>query len=273
MKPDAMADGGTSGSPFLVLDSDDPNFATGVTGTSYASPSALRAAIGVRAHLGPAITPLGLKALLIHNCQIDGHHPAEVGWGLLNLDVEELITCATSTATVVYQGELDPKKFLRATIPVPKKPINGNVTIRATICVATDTDPQHPLTYTQSGLIIHFRKDRFNIPTGKTNPKPSGFFRSGVGMPEHLLRKDAHQWETVRHQSKRMRGLGLTNPCFDIHYNPREEGHDADGKRLAYAMIITISAASVKNLFDQIFDRYRFELAELKPRIELPIRV
>ena len=273
MKPDGLAFGGVSSLPFLVVGGDDGTSAVPVTGTSFASPTALRAAVGVRAHLGPVLNGLALKALMIHNCRVDKHEASEVGWGQFCTDVETLVTCATGSAHVVYQGRLDPKKFLRATIPMPKIPIKSFVTIKATICVATKTDPQHPLTYTRSGLQIFFRKDRANIPPNKVNPKPTGFFKTGIGLPEQLIRSDAHQWETVRHQSKRMRGSDLVNPCFDIHLNPREEGHDTAGEELPYAMIITVSAPKVMDLFEQVFDRYRFQLQELRPRLELPIRI
>ncbi len=38
--------------------------------TSFSSPTVLRAAIGVRAHLGPVLNGLALKALMIHNTHI-----------------------------------------------------------------------------------------------------------------------------------------------------------------------------------------------------------
>jgi hypothetical protein len=273
VKPDGVVFGGVPKSPFWVIGYDDPNLAMPVTGTSFASPSALRAAIGVRAHLGPVISPLGLKALLIHNADPNGHEKSEVGWGQICTDVEKLITCATNTVHVVYQGNLDPKKFLRARIPMPRAAIEGLVTIKVTICYATETDPQHPLTYTRSGLQIFFRKDRNKIPPGKSNPKPATFFKTGLGKPEQLIRNDAHQWETVRQETKRMRGQDLKAPCLDIHYNPREEGHDTEGEEIPYAMIVTLHAPKMPDLFEQIWDRYRFQLSELKPRLELPIRI
>lgn len=273
IKPDGVVFGGSDKYPFWVVDAENPGQTMPITGTSFASPAALRAAIGVRAHLGPAMTPLALKALLIHKCECGEHHPSEVGWGRLCTDVEEMVTCATGTAHVVYQGELDPKKFLRATIPMPEKSVDSMVTVTATICIATETDPQHPLTYTRSGLQIFFRKDRFDVAPGKTNPKSSGFFKSGLGMPERLIRTDAHQWETVRHHSQRMRGKDLKNPCFDIHFNPREDGHDSSGTKIPYAMIVSVHAPKVPDIFDQIFRRYRFQLAEMRPQIELPIRL
>jgi hypothetical protein len=70
-----------------------------------------------------------------------------------------------------------------------------------------------------------------------------------------------------------MRGAALKDPCFDIHLNPREEGHDTDGDEVPYAMVVAVSAPKVKDLFEQIFERYRFQLEELKPKIEVPLTV
>ena len=275
MKPDGVAFGGHLPSkPFNVIDYGDPSKASQTHGTSFSSPLTLRTAIGVRAQLGPVVSGLALKALLVHNCEIeDIHEKSEVGWGKFPTDVEALITCAKGKAHVIYQGFLDPKKFLRAEIPMPKDSMNCDINIKATLCFATPTDSQHPLTYTRNGLQIFFRRDRNNIPVGKTNPKSDGFFKSGFGMPEHLIRNDAHQWETVRHAKRKMRGLSLVNPCFDIHLNPRDEGHDTSGEKVPYAMVITIDAPRVPDLFEKIFDRYRFQLEELKPRFELPLQV
>jgi len=273
VKPDGVVFGGTASVPFWVIDPANTGLSASISGTSFAAPSALRAAIGVRAHLGPIMQPLALKALLIHNAALNGQEMSDVGWGHLCTDIDKLITCVAGSATVIYQDELDPKKFLRAAIPMPEHPIDGLVTITATICIATKTDPEHPLTYTRSGLQIFFRKDRQDIAPGKTNPKPSPFFKTGTGMSESLIRSDAHQWETVRHESRRMRGRDLKNPCFDIHFNPREEGHDTAGENIPYAMVVTVSAPKIKNLFDLIFNRYRFQLAELRPQLKLPIRI
>jgi hypothetical protein len=275
MKPDGVAFGGLlPDHPFNVIDSTNSTNTTGINGTSFAAPVVLRTAIGVRAQLGPTIEALAVKALLIHNCErTDAHSKAEVGWGRFKSDIQEIISSSNGSVHVLYQGLLDPKKFLRAQIPMPSTPINGNVTISATVCIATTTDSQHPLTYTRSGLEICFRRDRNNIPPGKVNPKSDSFFKRRIGSPEQQLRADAHQWETVRHAEKTMRGGSITAPCFDIHLNPRDEGHDTAGEEVPYAMVVSVSAPTVPDLFEQVFDRYRFVLEELRPRFELALQV
>ena len=68
MKPDGLAFGGSSREPYWVLNAEKPGAAMPITGTSFATPTALRTAIGVRAHFGKLLSPLAIKALLLHNC-------------------------------------------------------------------------------------------------------------------------------------------------------------------------------------------------------------
>lgn len=269
VKPDGVAFGGTATSPFWTIGADCATlFPT--MGTSFASPHAMRAAMGVRARLGPVIAPLGLRALLVHKCADEGQPIMEVGWGRICTDVEELVTCASSECHVIYQGELDPRKYLRARIPIPADRLTGKVTITATICIACDTDPDHPVTYTRSGLDVYFRKDRMTVPDGKSNPATSKLFKRHPFMSEMALRNDAYKWETTRRATVTVLGSTLIDPCVDIHYNPRFEGRDAARpKPVPYAMVISISAPKVADLYDRVLERYRFQLAPLKPRLEL----
>jgi Subtilase family len=273
VKPDCVAFGGVENSPFYVINPLEPTLAKARMGTSFAAPFAIRTAIGIRAHLGPALGVLALKALLIHSCEEHQSSFSEVGFGRIRDDIEEIITCPPGVARVVYQGYLEPKRFLRAVIPVPSLPMPGDVTIAVTVCIATEVDSEHPMHYTRSGLEIFFRRDLANRPQGKTNPKSSTFFSSlrVNGLP---LRPDAHEWETVRHASRRMRGASLRAPALDIHYNPRVSGHDAPmATTIPYAMVITLSAPRMPNLHDRILQRYRSQLEQLRPKISLPIRV
>lgn len=271
MKPDGLARGGTEDEPFWVLSYDDPRFVVPITGTSVASPSTLRAGVGVRAHLGPVLSPLAIRALMVHCCEQNGHDCSEVGWGRFCTDIEKLITCVTGTANVLYQGVLEPRKYLRAAIPVPAYGLAGMVTVKATICITTDTDPQTPMAYTRSGLDIIFRRDKSDIPKGKRTAKTSQFFRPTATTQEVVLRKDSHMWETTQRVSKRMLGQTLVDPVFDIHYNPRAAGRDADTpKPIPYALIVTVAAPRMPDLYDRILSKYRHQLEPMVPKIQIP---
>lgn len=278
IKPDGLAFGGTNDNPFWVIDYKDNESSAPVCGTSFASPYVLNTAIGVRAYLGPSITPLTLKALLIHNCSRDKSQKIdEVGWGRIETDVDSLITCASSKTCVLYQGTLSPRKYLRARIPLPPMPLIGPIKITATVCFSCGTDPDHPVHYTRNGLEIIFRPDINTIPPNRSTPATMSFFGSMTGSPELVLRQDAHKWETVRHESiildKKEKLEQLKAPAFDIHCHPREAGRDA-GTRLAdipYGMVVSIEAPNMPNAYDRIVAGYP-KLRPIVPRIQTRIR-
>jgi hypothetical protein len=74
---------------------------------------------GLKAHFGNQIPAVAAKALLVHLARRDGRHPSEVGWGALPEDVESLVVCSEGEATIVYQGVLEPSRFMRFYIPEP----------------------------------------------------------------------------------------------------------------------------------------------------------
>lgn len=107
IKPDLLAFGGSVKTPFWVPDPDRPGYAIPIQGTSFASPLALRMALGIRTHLGPVVQPVALRALLIHHSDKGEHEQREVGWGRIPTALEELITCPDDTVHVLYQGLLN----------------------------------------------------------------------------------------------------------------------------------------------------------------------
>ncbi|MBV9140744.1 MAG: S8 family peptidase [Pseudonocardiales bacterium] len=135
VKPDLVSFGGSAEQPFHVVGSSGASVPT--CGTSFATPAAMRMALGVRAHLGSRLEPLALKALLIHGSNPGKSSREEVGWGRLPETLEEIITCDPGTVRVLYQGELTPAKYLRARIPVPHGELSGFVKIKATFCFAS----------------------------------------------------------------------------------------------------------------------------------------
>ena len=247
---------------------------------SFASPLALRVAIGVRTYLGSIVQPISLKALLVHHSDDSGHHCHEVGWGRIPTEMEEVITCGPGTAHILYQGVLEPGKYLRARIPVPNGPIPGKVAITATFCYATETDPQDTANYTRAGLVITFRPDRTKRTQQAGRPLPlhpdtmSFFQLKELFNTEKPLRRDAHQWETSVKRTRSFLGTTLKDPFFDIHYNARKGGHlYVNAKPIPYALVVTVHAKNVPDLYDRISQRYRTQLEALKPVIQVPIRI
>lgn len=273
IKPDGVAFGGSSNEPFWVVDDHDHGLTSPTNGTSVAGPNALRAAVGVRAVLGDDIRPLTAKALLIQSCEKnDLLDRADVGYGRFCTDVAELITCDDRTVHVIYQDTLEPKQWVQAVVPMlPVEDMGGYVTLSATICFATDIDPEHPGLYTRAGLDIVFRKDKYKIKPDKSTAESSSFFRPIEGVSEADLREDWHKWETVRWASGRFQARTLKDPVLDIHYNPRKGGKDwLSGRAIPYAMVISVHAPKVERFYELVKNRYRNKLDALRPRVRLP---
>ncbi|MGA8797762.1 MAG: S8 family serine peptidase [Candidatus Cybelea sp.] len=277
IKPDIVSFGGAASSEFGVLFPEPGVSARGAMGTSFASPNAMRIALGAAAYFGYALKPLAIKALLIHHAKRDEAHDVNhVGWGRIPCNYLDLVTCEPNAVHVVYQGVLQPRKTLRARIPVPSSFGTSRVQVTATICYATEVEPQNPASYTRAGVDVFFRPHagRRSSP-GQQHADTAPFFRaSDYGESDADLRSDALKWETVMSRSKRLNPTSLSDPTFDLHYVPRQGGGNAQNpSEILYGMIITVKQANNVNLYDEIALRYRTSLQPLQPRISIPIRV
>jgi hypothetical protein len=73
--------------------------------------------------------------------------------------------------------------------------------------------------------------------------------------------------------SKNFRATSLSDPVFDVHYNARRGGaSDRAAKPIPYALVVTVEAKHVPDLYSKIALRYRTQLEELRPVIQIPIR-
>lgn len=274
IKPEVVAFGGSAEEPFFVLDP-SLSIATPDAGTSFAAPYALRMGMGIRAHFGTSLSALAIKALLVH-CSEQGKDLGlhEVGWGRVPRELDALVVCKDGEARIVYQGELTPGQYLRTPVPLPDGVLEGMVTMTATFCFACETDAHDPSNYTRGGLDITFRPHAEKFKEDAAHPASSSFFRQSDYDTENELRRDAHKWETTLHRRRKFQAASLSDPVFDVHYQVRQSGRPVlVGERIRYALVITISAPKVKNLYDLIVQRYQTQLEPIRPVIEVPIQV
>jgi hypothetical protein len=91
-------------------------------------------------------------------------------------------------------------------------------------------------------------------------------------MEERELRGDAHKWETVLSKSVRMQARSLQEPVFDVHYNARVSGGpNTAADKVRYALVITVEAPRVNDLYDRVVRTYAGQLQALTPVVEIPI--
>jgi len=276
IKPDLVDFGGTLQRPFLVVGSHLVPTIEATQGTSFSAPSVLRKAIGVRAYFGKELSPLAIRALLVH-CSEQGSDPIEqIGWGRAAKSLDDIVLCDDDAIRVVYQGVISPSKYIRADIPLPNEALAGTLNITATLCYVSKVDPHHPSNYTRSGLDITFRPHSLKRKKAEqAHADTKSFFgKSKNGLTEEELRSDAWKWENCLHSSVNIRGTSLFNPCFDIHYNARLEGQNhLSSEELHYALVLSIKAEKNKDFYDQVVRKYATQLEALRPTTHIPLQL
>jgi len=277
VKPDGVAFGGGVAEPFNVLDS---NLSlSGVQGTSFASPLVLRASASVKVQLGTTLSPLAIRALMVHRADPGSHDRSEVGWGRFEGDLERLITCDDHEALVVYQGALPVGEHLRALIPMPDFTMKGMVTLTASLVIAPEVDPEYPGAYTRSGLEVSFRPHSGKYterPDGNvsSHPKTRSFFCATnlYGADESSMREAMYKWEPCLRHTKCLRASSLQDPCFDIYYHHRQGGRAVDlPQPIPYALIVSLKSRQNPELYNGTVRAYSSILVALKPRVRITL--
>lgn len=274
VKPDFLEFGGCLQRPFIVV-SDAATAAFEATeGTSFSAPSVLRLGAGVRAHFGDNLSILAIRALLIHTAEPANYPAEDVGRGRVARSVQDIVLCDDDTVRVVYQGDIVPTRYIRAPIPMPSETIPGKVTITATLCYPTGVDPHHPGNYTRAGLEPTFRPhdQKRKDPSQIYADSKSFFGKTQSGLMEDELRRDAWKWENCLHTRVSFMGKTLRNPVLDIHYNARLGGRNfLPETKLPYALVVSVHARNLGDLYDKIVRKYARQLEALRPVVEIPV--
>jgi hypothetical protein len=268
VKPDGLAFGGSDKEPFVLYNALTNGLAQ-TSGTSFGSPALLRTAIGVKASLNSALNILSIRALLTHHAVRPKSMPmSEVGYGRFPQTIDEILTCNDNEIRVIYQGVLEAGQNLRAFIPFPTLSLNGRVILRATLCFASQTDPEHAVNYTRAGLSVTFRPK-------KNSKKTMSFFSAAkIYTSELQARTHEQKWETTLKHEQRFQPDTLDDPLFDITYGAREEGQSVNNSALPplpYAMVITVSVENTPGIYNNIRQRYQ-TLQPLRLRQEIQLK-
>ncbi|KAL0630292.1 hypothetical protein Q9L58_010861, partial [Maublancomyces gigas] len=252
VKPDLVAFGGSNAEPVPVF---NPMAGTvvGVAGTSFASPLALRVAVGADALSSSVFEPITLQALMINGSEFSArsHKRADVGWGRLTLNPEDIIYTSSDVVRIVYQGVTRPGNPQKAIIPIPKSlPVGSKVILGATFCYRAPVDSAHAINYTRAGLWVRAYK----------GPKKSlSLFGGAMYKTESELRRDSMRWDTVLHAKRKIDVDGLDNPYFHINYQVRDEGESVrmeDAVPMPYSLVVTIEAPGVLDLLARVQAEY-----------------
>ncbi len=273
VKPDGVAFGGTDSEPFRVY-SPYMNSVVGTQGTSYSAPLVLRAAAGVQAFSDLKLDAISLKALLVHHVDPASKKlRAEVGWGRFRNDPMELLECSPDSATIIFRDTLAKGEYRRCPIPFPDIALSGLAHIKATFCLSAQTDPEHSINYTRSGMGVTFRP-RHGI--GENDSSDFFGINTQYTGSERELRDAAHKWETILHRDRMFQSIEtLADPVFDVEYHAREQSRgvsQASAPDVSFALIVTLTVPGVSDLYNRIRQRFTV-LQPVKLRTDIRISV
>jgi hypothetical protein len=96
-----------------------------------------------------------------------------------------------------------------------------------------------------------------------------------MSVPGHSRRLTGPRrllWENCLHTSVTFMGKTLRNPVLDIHYNSRLGGRNfAPKEPLPYALVVSVHAKHLGDLYDKIVRKYARQLEALRPVVEIPV--
>ena len=93
------------------------------------------------------------------------------------------------------------------------------------------------------------------------------------GKAEFELREDGHKWEPCRHGQVRKHASSLKEPCFDIYNDRRFEGiADDPSTNARYALIVTVNARKVPDLYGAVVRAYSHVLIPLRPQFRIQVK-
>ncbi len=265
VKPDVIAFGGSLADPLPVFSPLAGNVVA-VGGTSFASPLALRTAIGVDGLSQARFAPITLQSLLINAAEFRrSQKRKDVGWGRVPLDPESVLYTSLDVVRVVYQGITRPGHPQKALIPIPRGlPPGTTVRIGATFCYRASVDSAHAINYTRAGLWVRCYKAH-----GKSLP----LFGTGMYKTEEELRRDAMRWDTVLNNTCTVEADELDGPYFHINYQVRDESEAMrveDAVPMPYSLVVTLQAPGIVDLMARVQAQFPV-LQTLPVDVQVPI--
>lgn len=298
LKPDGVAFGGCDLMPFHLVSS-IPGQKVLSYGTSFAAPLVSSVAGQIEAAFDRSNALLA-RTLLIHTAaHPTGDPDLELGHGIIQQRIEDVLGCGDTEVTILFQGELVPKKMMQLPIMVPAEVISaGTVNIRWTIASLPSVSARHPADYTSSCIEDTFyphcdvyvyskTDDRGKKFTKRLNVEENvdevsalfadGWTRSDLPSPEsdneypteEENRSLKYKWEPVVRRSVSKQCDSLNDPFLVLH----PIGRNGATERFDYAAAITISAPGFSgDLYTQVLRQFS-ALQPIRLRTESELRI
>jgi subtilisin family serine protease len=275
VKPDIVAFGGDSHFPMHLLSTDASNKWL-ASGTSFSSPLIASKAAEILGRCNQ-FNPLVARALLVHAAQHPNQVDNELGYGIVDQSVDEILRCNENHVTIIYSSSLNPTAYAKLPIPLPiNANIVGDVHLSWTIATLSKANALHVEDYTESAIedtfYPHYKK--YKLTKNKSSKTlhvvndaeeiasliEDGWSISSLpasSSPEQYQTEQARRgelkWDTVVKKWKRMRVTSLERPSLVLH----GMGRNGSAERMDYATVITISVPRYQgNLHEDILNEY-----------------
>ncbi|MFB6465401.1 S8 family peptidase [Cytobacillus sp. Hz8] len=294
VKPDIVAFGGDAHYPMHLLSTNHSDKWLHC-GTSFSSPLIASKAAEILGRCNQ-FNPLVARALLVHSAQHHSQVDNELGYGIVDQSVDDILRCDENHVTIIYSSSLNPAAFAKLPIPLPvNSNIQGDVHLSWTIATLSKANPLHIEDYTESAIedtfYPHYKKYKITKNTASktlhidndaeeiASLVADGWAVSSLpcsSSPEQYQSEQARRgelkWDTVVKKWKRMRVSSLERPSLVLH----GMGRNGSSERMDYAAVITISVPRFKgNLHGDILNEYNvLEPVFIRNRNEImvPIR-
>ncbi|KXG44543.1 S8 family peptidase [Tepidibacillus decaturensis] len=294
VKPDLCAFGGDSRFPIHLLNFADDKTKLLSAGTSFSAPIIASKAAEIIGRCN-RFTPLVARALLIHSAKNPNLVDEQIGYGIIDQSVDDILRCDRNRVHIIYSNSMNPTGLAKLPIPLPLNiSISSDVHFSWTIVTLSKVNPLHIEDYTESAIedtfYPHSKKYKFtkgnkskilNIDLDKIKIQEllnGGYKKSSLpatNSPERyqteLARRNDLKWDTVVKKWKRMKVNSLERPFLVLH----GMGRNGSSNRIDYAVVVTINIPKYAgNLYEDILNEFRIlEPIEIKNRNEVMVPV
>ncbi|WP_226639753.1 S8 family peptidase [Priestia flexa] len=295
VKPDLCAFGGDERFPIHLL-SLTHNSKELSAGTSFSSPIISGKAAEILGRCNQ-FNALSARALLIHTANHMDNVNMELGYGIIDKSVDDILSCDENKVTIVYSAEINPTGMAKLPLPLPlNAELKGDISFSWTIATLSKANPLHVEDYTESAIEdtfypnsqkynfskkgiknsrkLHLIKDKKEIER-ITKEGWQQSLQPASSSPVNYLNEQARRlefkWDTVVKKWKNMRSSSIDQPFLILHGMGRNGSHE----RMEYACVVTIHAPKYSgNLHEDILNEYKvLQPISVRARNEIMVRI
>lgn len=236
-------------------------------GTSFSTPFVSSIAANLHMRLGARATPEMVKALIVHNANINNRnedYSGYFGWGR-PLDSNQILAVESYESTMVFEGDARRSFEVRKLpFPIPECLRTPDGKVRGeffiTLAYSPELDPDRAFEYCQVNLDVGLGKvegNKFNskIPLQKGK------------VYESELTKTGDKWSPIKVYKKAFpQGVDVENWKLRVTLLNRE-GYEIENVKVPFTLLITIrdidQTQPVYNEMTRLMDEYNWEVSDL----------